>query len=335
MEAPAHPPIAPAAAGDLRAALAPIADDMRAVDTLIRDRLSSDVVLINTIADYIIAAGGKRLRPAIVLMVARALGYQGTHHIQLAAVIEFIHTATLLHDDVVDESDLRRGRSTANAMFGNAASVLVGDFLYSRSFQMMVETDNMRVMRILADATNRISEGEVLQLLNIHDPSVDEARYFGVIERKTATLFEAGARIAAVVAGADRSVEDACGLYGASLGRAFQIVDDILDYSGKTEDIGKQLGDDLREGKVTLPVIHALRAASTEDREFITTAIREGDGDFERITRIVVASGALEYSRELAQREVEAGIKAAQTLADSEHRNSLIHLLSFAINRDR
>ncbi|MEF9995114.1 MAG: polyprenyl synthetase family protein [Burkholderiaceae bacterium] len=335
MQASTQSPIAPAAAGDLRAVLAPIADDMRAVDTLIRDRLSSDVALINTIADYIIAAGGKRLRPAIVLMVARALGYQGSNHVLLAAVIEFIHTATLLHDDVVDESDLRRGRSTANAMFGNAASVLVGDFLYSRSFQMMVETDNMRVMRILADATNRISEGEVLQLLNIHDPSVDEARYFSVIERKTATLFEAGARIAAVAAGADRTVEDACGQYGASLGRAFQIVDDILDYSGKTEDIGKQLGDDLREGKVTLPVIHALRAVSAQDREFIATAIREGDGDFDRITRIVVNSGALEYSRELAQREVETGINAAKTLPDSAHRNSLIHLLSFAIDRDR
>ncbi|MEG0820168.1 MAG: polyprenyl synthetase family protein [Burkholderiaceae bacterium] len=335
MQASTQSPIAPAAAGDLRAVLAPIADDMRAVDTLIRDRLSSDVALINTIADYIIAAGGKRLRPAIVLMVARALGYQGSNHVLLAAVIEFIHTATLLHDDVVDESDLRRGRSTANAMFGNAASVLVGDFLYSRSFQMMVETDNMRVMRILADATNRISEGEVLQLLNIHDPSVDEARYFSVIERKTATLFEAGARIAAVAAGADRTVEDACGQYGASLGRAFQIVDDILDYSGKTEDIGKQLGDDLREGKVTLPVIHALRAVSAQDREFIATAIREGDGDFDRITRIVVNSGALEYSRELAQREVETGIEAAKTLPDSAYRNSLIHLLSFAIDRDR
>lgn len=332
METPVQTTVA---AGDMRAALAPIAADMSAVDQLIRDRLSSDVALINTIADYIVAAGGKRLRPAIVLMVARALGYQGSQHVLLAAVIEFIHTATLLHDDVVDESDLRRGRSTANAMFGNAASVLVGDFLYSRSFQMMVETDSLRVMRILADATNRISEGEVLQLLNIHDPSVDEERYFGVIERKTATLFEAGARIAAVIAGADAATEDACGTYGATLGRAFQIVDDILDYSGKTEEIGKQLGDDLREGKVTLPVIHALRQASAADREFIIEAIRSGDGDFARITEIVVTSGALEYSKAAAQREVEAGTAALGALPDSEFKNSLIQLLSFAIDRNR
>lgn len=332
MKNPAQNPVA---AGDMRAALAPIAADMQAVDELIRARLSSDVALINTIADYIVAAGGKRLRPAIVLMVARALGYRGDQHVLLAAVIEFIHTATLLHDDVVDESDLRRGRSTANAMFGNAASVLVGDFLYSRSFQMMVETDSLRVMRILADATNRISEGEVLQLLNIHDPSVDEERYFGVIERKTATLFEAGARIAAVIAGADATTEDSCGLYGATLGRAFQIVDDILDYSGKTEEIGKQLGDDLREGKVTLPVIHALRQASPADREFIAEAIRSGDGDFARITEIVVASGALEYSKAAAQREVAAGIAALSGLPDSEFKNSLIQLLSFAIDRNR
>lgn len=325
----------PASGGDLRAILAPIAEDMNAVDSLIRARLSSDVVLINTIADYIIGAGGKRMRPAIVLMIARALGYKGDHHVLLAAVIEFIHTATLLHDDVVDESDLRRGRSTANAAFGNAASVLVGDFLYSRSFQMMVETDNLRVMRILADATNRISEGEVLQLLNIHDPSVDEERYFGVIERKTATLFEAGARIGAVIAGADAATEDACGHYAACLGRAFQIVDDILDYSGKTEDIGKQLGDDLREGKVTLPVIHALRTAPEQDRQFIIDAIRSGDGDFGRITDIVIKSGALEYSRELALRELEAGTAAAKTLPQSEFQNSLIELLSFAVARDR
>jgi len=328
-----NPP--PASVGDLRAILAPIAQDMNAVDSLIRARLSSDVVLINTIADYIIGAGGKRMRPAIVLMIARALGYKGDHHVLLAAVIEFIHTATLLHDDVVDESDLRRGRSTANAAFGNAASVLVGDFLYSRSFQMMVETDNLRVMRILADATNRISEGEVLQLLNIHDPSVDEERYFGVIERKTATLFEAGARIGAVIAGADATTEDSCGNYAACLGRAFQIVDDILDYSGKTEDIGKQLGDDLREGKVTLPVIHALRTAPEQDRQFIIDAIRSGDGDFGRITEIVIQSGALEYSRELAWRELEAGTAAAKTLPQSEFQNSLIELLSFAVARDR
>ncbi len=258
------------AACELRDLLAPIAEDMLAVDAVIRDRLSSDVVLINTIADYIIGAGGKRLRPAVLLLVARALGYRGTAHVLLAAVIEFIHTATLLHDDVVDESDLRRGRSTANAMFGNAASVLVGDFLYSRSFQMMVDAGSMRVMRILADATNRIAEGEVLQLLNIHDPSVNEERYFSVVERKTATLVRGGSPYCR---GAGRvpmpANEERCAHYGACLGRAFQIADDMLDYSGHTEDIGKRLGDDLREGKVTLAAHSCLaqcRAIATRTR---------------------------------------------------------------------
>src|SRR5690606_28284672 len=216
---------------------------MKAVDAVIRDRLNSDVVLIRTIGDYIVGAGGKRMRPALLLLMAKALGYQGTQHHLLAAVVEFIHTATLLHDDVVDESDLRRGRATANAMFGNAASVLVGDFLYSRAFQMMVEVDHMRVMRILADATNRIAEGEVLQLMNVHDPSVDETRYRAVVERKTATLFEAAARLGAVICGADPESESACARYGASLGTAFQMIDDVLDYSGNAEDIGKRLGD--------------------------------------------------------------------------------------------
>jgi octaprenyl-diphosphate synthase len=320
---------------DLKAVLQPIASDMREVDTVIRARLDSDVVLINTVADYIIDAGGKRLRPAVLLLVARAVGYTGSAHVLLAAVIEFIHTATLLHDDVVDESDLRRGRSTANAMFGNAASVLVGDFLYSRSFQMMVDVGNMRVMRILADATNRIAEGEVLQLLNIHDPSVDEERYFGVVERKTATLFEAGARIAAVLAGASPELEERCARYGASLGRAFQITDDVLDYSGHAEDIGKRLGDDLREGKVTLPLIHALRSAVPEQRELVAQAVREGNGDFAAVARIVSENGSLAYSRSLAQREAAEGRSAIEALAPSECRDSLLHLLAFAVDRDR
>lgn len=327
-------PIEAAPPPDLKRLLAPVAEDMVAVDRCIRDRLGSEVPLVNTVADYIVAGGGKRLRPAVVLLTARALGYTGQHHVLLAAVIEFIHTATLLHDDVVDESSLRRGRATANATFGNAASVLVGDFLYSRAFQMMVEPGSLRVMQILADATNRIAEGEVLQLLNVHDPSVDEQRYFGVVERKTATLFEAGARIGAVIAGAAPSVEDACGRYAAGLGRAFQVIDDMLDYSGRTEDIGKNLGDDLREGKVTLPVIHALRHASAADRGAIEQAVRAGDGDFERISRIVVTSGALEYSREIALREADAAHRALEVLPATSYRDSLIHLMSFAVDRD-
>jgi octaprenyl-diphosphate synthase len=322
-------------APDLGTILAPIAADMQAVDAVIRERLSSDVALINTIAEYIIGAGGKRLRPAVVLLVARALGYRGTAHVLLAAVIEFIHTATLLHDDVVDESDLRRGRATANARFGNSASVLVGDFVYSRSFQMMVDAGSIRVMRILADATNRIAEGEVLQLLNVRDPSVDEERYFSVVERKTATLFEAGARISAVLAEADRTTEDRCAQYGASLGRAFQIVDDMLDYSGHTEEIGKRLGDDLREGKVTLPLIHALRSAAPEQRELVVRAVREGHGDFDAIAQIVCDNGSIAYSGKIALKEVEAAEGALRTLPESEYRESLLNLLAFAVARDR
>jgi octaprenyl-diphosphate synthase len=320
---------------DLRKLLAPIDDDLAGTDRVIRARLDSDVALINTVADYIVAAGGKRLRPAVLLLVARALGYRGEAHIQLAAVLEFIHTATLLHDDVVDESDLRRGKSTANALFGNAASVLVGDFLYSRSFQMMVQVGSMRVMQILANATNRIAEGEVLQLLNVHDPSVDEDRYFSVVERKTATLFEAGARIAAVLAGAAPDVEERCAAYGASLGRAFQIIDDVLDYSGQVDEIGKRLGDDLREGKVTLPLIHALRSSVREQREMVATAVREGNGDFAAIARIVTENGSLAYSRQLAQREADAGRQAILALPPSACRKSLLHLLAFAVDRDR
>jgi octaprenyl-diphosphate synthase len=263
------------------------------------------------------------------------LGYRGEKHANLAAVIEFIHTATLLHDDVVDESDMRRGRSTANAMFGNAASVLVGDFLYSRSFQMMVEAGSPRVMRIMADATNRIAEGEVLQLLNIHDPSVNEGRYFDVVERKTATLFEAGARIAAVIAGASADVEDICASYGASLGKAFQIIDDVLDYSGDSEEIGKRLGDDLREGKMTLPLIHALRCAAPAQRDFVTAAVRDGRGDFTTIARIVTENGSLDYSRALAVQEASSARAAMHALPQTIFKDSLLHLADFAIDRNR
>jgi octaprenyl-diphosphate synthase len=315
--------------------LAPVADDLRAVDREIRARLSSDVALIGTVADYIIAAGGKRLRPAVLLLLARALGYSGTLHVQLAAVIEFIHTATLLHDDVVDESDLRRGRATANARFGNPASVLVGDFLYSRAFQMMVEVGEMGVLRILADATNRIAEGEVLQLMSVHDPSVDERRYLEVVGRKTAALFEAAARIAAVIAGADSESEEAAASYGAGLGTAFQMIDDVLDYSGHVEDIGKRLGDDLREGKVTLPLIHAMHSCSDPQRQRIEQAIRDGGGDFAEIARIVQANGSIAYVRRRAGDESDRAAAAAQSLPASEYRDSLIQLNLFATSRDR
>jgi octaprenyl-diphosphate synthase len=320
---------------DAARVLAPVAGDMQEVDAVIRARLDSDVTLIRTVGDYIVGAGGKRLRPAVLLLIAGALGTRGPTAHGLAAVIEFIHTATLLHDDVVDESDLRRGRPTANAMFGNAASVLVGDFLYSRAFQMMVEAGSMRVMAILADATNRIAEGEVLQLLNIHDPTVDEERYLRVVERKTATLFEAAARIGAVIAGADPATESRCLRYGASLGTAFQIVDDILDYSGHAEELGKRLGDDLREGKVTLPIIYALRAASAKQRELIEAAIRDGGGDFVQIARVVHETGALDFSRARAEDEASAARAAASSLPESDFRVSLLDLIDLAIRRDR
>jgi octaprenyl-diphosphate synthase len=329
---PLPPPAPPIALPEL---LAPVADDMRAVDGTIRERLSSDVALIGSIGDYIIGAGGKRLRPAILLLIARALGYRGKSHVLLAAVVEFIHTATLLHDDVVDESDLRRGRPTSNAQFGNAASVLVGDFLYSRAFQMMVEAGSMRVMHILADATNRIAEGEVLQLLNIHDPTVDETRYLGVVERKTATLFEAAARVGAVLAGADTAIEDACARYGAAVGTAFQIIDDVLDYDGSAQNIGKRVGDDLREGKPTLPVIHALRAASPGQRAQVENAIRDGSGDFQQIAQIVHEHGSIEYARECARGQSAIGADALRRLPASVYRDRLLELTTFAMRRDR
>jgi octaprenyl-diphosphate synthase len=318
--------------------LAPIAGDMIEVDTVIRRRLDSDVILIRTIADYIIGAGGKRLRPAVLLLIGRALGGAGSTdsaHQELAATIEFIHTATLLHDDVVDDSQLRRGRPTSNAAFGNPASVLVGDFLYSRAFQMMVDVGSMRVMRILADATNRIAEGEVLQLLNVHDPSITEQRYMQVVERKTATLFEAAARIGAVLSGAQTGVEASCAVYGACLGRAFQIIDDVLDYSGNVEDLGKQLGDDLREGKATLPLIHALTTASGQQKALIEDAVREGGGsDFVAVAQIVQASGSLSYARRRAEHEAGLAHNAIALLPATVFRRSLIDLIRFAIERD-
>ncbi len=306
---------------------------MACLDRTIRQRLDSDVVLIRTVAEYIVGAGGKRLRPAVLMLVARALGYSGAAHHALAMVIEFIHTATLLHDDVVDESALRRGRPTANAAFGNSASVLVGDFLYSRAFQVMVEVSNLRILEILANATNRIAEGEVLQLMSIHDPSVDESRYFSVVERKTATLFEAAARIAAVLAGASAEVEARCARYGASLGTAFQIVDDVLDYAGDVSSLGKQIGDDLREGKMTLPLIHALRTADGADRATLESAVRTGEADFQSVAAVVRRLGSIDYANRRARDEAQAAHEAVTALAPSVYRRSLLDLNSFALQR--
>jgi octaprenyl-diphosphate synthase len=318
-----------------RAFNAPIAADTAAVDALIRRELHSDVALVNQIAEYIISAGGKRIRPALVLLFANAWGYHGRDHLALAAIVEFIHTATLLHDDVVDESSLRRGRETANALFGNAASVLVGDFLYSRSFQMMVGINNMRVMRILADATNVIAEGEVLQLLNMHDPDVSEARYLQVIRSKTAKLFEAAAQLGALIAGAPEDQVEAAAEYGRSLGTAFQLIDDVLDYSGNAVDIGKNVGDDLREGKPTLPLIYLMQHGTPEQRELVRSCIEHGDeAHFGAVLAAVTESGALNYTRQQAE---IAARKASDTIArisPSDFKNSLLQLCAFAVDRN-
>ncbi|AKM30132.1 octaprenyl diphosphate synthase [Pandoraea faecigallinarum] len=314
--------------------LAAIADDMRAVDQLIRHRLASEVVLINQISEYIINSGGKRLRPALLLLVSGALGVSSPARYELAAVIEFIHTSTLLHDDVVDESDLRRGKQTANALFGNAASVLVGDFLYSRSFEMMVSVDNMRVMQILARATNVIAEGEVLQLLNMHDPDVDEARYLQVIKYKTATLFEAATQLAAVLANADAQTEAAVREYGGRLGTAFQLMDDWLDYAGDTDAMGKNAGDDLREGKPTLPLIHVLQHGTDEERALVREAIENGGTDkFEPILAAITRTGALDYTLARAKEEADAAAQTISALPPSHYKNSLLELCSYSIAR--
>lgn len=304
--------------------LAPIADDMEQINRVIRQSLSSDVLLINQIAEYIIGAGGKRLRPALLLLVAGALGDASSHRHTLAAVVEFIHTATLLHDDVVDESELRRGRKTANALFGNAASVLVGDYLYSRSFEMMVGVGKMRVMEILSEATTIISEGEVLQLLNMHDADVDESRYMQVIRYKTAKLFEASARLGAVLAGADASIEAAAAEYGRRIGTAFQIMDDWLDYAGTAESMGKNAGDDLREGKPTLPLIHLLEHGTPEQRTLAREAIEQGGTDrFDTIFDAITRSGALDHTLECARQEAQAAADAIFSFPSSIFKNSL------------
>ena len=312
-----------------------IGPDMKAVDAVIRDRLYSDVVLVRQVAEYIISSGGKRMRPALVLLAAGALNYQGKHHHELAAVVEFIHTATLLHDDVVDESSLRRGRDTANAMFGNAASVLVGDFLYSRAFQMMVQVEDMRVMRVLSDATNIIAEGEVLQLMNCHDADVDEERYLQVIHYKTAKLFEAAAQLGAIVGGATPEQEQGLAAYGMHLGTAFQLVDDVLDYSGAEAETGKHLGDDLAEGKPTLPLIYVMRHGSTEQAACVRQAIEQGGRDeFPAVLAAIKATGALDYTRKQAGREAELACAAIQSLPPSNYKKALLELSSFAVQRN-
>ncbi len=312
-----------------------VAADMEAVNRLIRERLSSDVVLINQISEHIIAAGGKRLRPMLVLLAARALGYAGVDHLQMAAIIEFIHTSTLLHDDVVDESDLRRGRKTANALWGNAASVLVGDFLYSRSFQLMVELDRMPVMRILANTTNAIAEGEVLQLLHVHNPDTDEAAYLRVIERKTAVLFAAATRLGALLAGASEAEQTAMERFGLALGFAFQIADDVLDYTADAATLGKNLGDDLAEGKATLPLIHALTRVDGERRVRIATAIEQGDTSaLPDIVSAIRASGSLDYSQLAARRYADDAVAALEGLPESPQLAALRGLALYSVERE-
>jgi octaprenyl-diphosphate synthase len=311
-------------------------DDMAQVDQVIRLRLRSEVALVNQVAEYIIASGGKRLRPAMVVLCANALGYRGSHHHELAAVVEFIHTATLLHDDVVDESALRRGRDTANALFGNAASVLVGDFLYSRAFQMMVSVQDMHIMEILAEATNVIAEGEVLQLMNCNDPDISEEAYLRVIRYKTAKLFEASGRLGAVVAQAGSEVEAALGRYGMHLGTAFQLVDDVLDYSGNAEQTGKNVGDDLAEGKPTLPLLHVMRHGTPEQAAKVRHAIEQGTAEeFTEILAAIQSTGALDYTRDCARKEARVAADALNCLPDSVYKDALIELCGFAVDRDR
>jgi octaprenyl-diphosphate synthase len=311
-----------------------IADDMRQVDAVISDRLDSGVALVGQVSHYIISAGGKRLRPALLLLVCGALGFRGNQRFNLAAVIEFIHTATLLHDDVVDESALRRGRPTANENFGNPASVLVGDFLYSRAFQMMLDAGNMRIMEILAEATNVIAEGEVLQLMNMHDASLDETSYLRIVRSKTAKLFEASARLGAVLAGSPPGLELACAEYGQALGTAFQVIDDVLDYDGDVQEMGKNLGDDLREGKTTLPLIAAMQRGSPAQRELVRHAIERGAVDqLDSIVAIVRETGALDVTRNAAAAEAQRAIDCAKQLPANAYSDALLQLAAQLLRR--
>ncbi len=321
-------------AASLNTVLDLIASDMREVDKVIAQRLASGVPLVGEVSRYIIAAGGKRLRPVLLLLVCGALGYRAAQRFNLAAVVEFIHTATLLHDDVVDDSTLRRGRATANQSFGNPASVLVGDFLYSRAFQMMVDAGDMRIMQILADATNVIAEGEVLQLMNMHDASLDEAAYLLVIRSKTAKLFEASARLGAVLAQAGPEVEQACADYGQALGTAFQVIDDLLDYDGDAGEMGKNLGDDLREGKATLPLIAAMHRGTQVQRQTIRNAIESGsETELEHIIEIVRRTGALDVTREAAAAEARRAMNAAQRLPSNPYTDGLLQLAAQLLER--
>lgn len=310
------------------------AADRLAVDQLISDSLESDVVLVSQVSEYIVMSGGKRLRPLVVLLAARALGYEGKQHIRAATIVEFIHTATLLHDDVVDSSSRRRGQDSANTVFGNQASVLVGDFLYSRAFQMMVNIGNMRVMQILADATNTIAAGEVMQLMNVHDPKTTEDDYRQVIYRKTARLFEAGAQIAAVLNGKGGEIESSMINYGRHLGTAFQLVDDALDYDASADELGKNIGDDLAEGKATLPLIYAMKEGSSEDRKIIRDAILEGGLDqLDRITAIIKSTGALQYTANKAREAADNAISSLGRVPESKYKQALIDIAELSIQR--
>ena len=310
------------------------ATDIKAVDALIESSLASDVALVSQVSQYIVMSGGKRLRPLLVLLASRGLGYEGEQHVRAAAIIEFIHTATLLHDDVVDSSERRRGKDSANTVFGNQASVLVGDFLYSRAFQMMVDIGDMRVMQILADATNTIAAGEVMQLMNVHDPEISEADYRQVIYRKTAKLFEAGAQIAAVLAAQSDTVETALRDYGRHLGTAFQLVDDALDYDATADELGKNIGDDLAEGKATLPLIYAMAHASKSDSDIIRNAVLEGGLEqLPEITNTIHATGALEYTAAKAREAADLAIQAAGVLPHSKYRQALIDIAELSIQR--
>jgi octaprenyl-diphosphate synthase len=323
--------IAPLSFSDVQAM---VQEDMRAVDALIRRRLGSDVMLVNQVAEHIVAAGGKRLRPMLVLLAARAAGYRGSDHHQAAAIVEFIHTATLLHDDVVDESGLRRGRQTANALFGNAASVLVGDYLYSRAFQLMVELDRMRIMQVLADTTNAIAEGEVLQLMHVGNPDTDEAAYLRVIERKTAVLFAAACRIGAILAGAAAPIETALADYGMALGYAFQIADDVLDYTSDADTLGKNVGDDLAEGKPTLPLIHALRHSAPERAQALRRVIETGGLEsLDLVIDAIRSSGALEYTERRAGEYARRALSLLDSLPRNAETAALATLAEYSVAR--
>ena len=319
---------------DLKEILSPIAGDMQEVDALIRQRLASDVVLINQLGEYIVKSGGKRLRPAVVLLAARACGHVDRSHSLLAAIIEFIHTATLLHDDVVEGSDLRRGKDTANALWGNEASVLTGDFLYSRAFQMMVDLESMTVMKTLADTTNTIAEGEVLQLMNVNDPDVDENRYMQVIWRKTAVLFEAGTRLGAHIAGANETTAQALADYGLHLGTAFQLIDDALDYNADVKELGKNLGDDLAEGKPTLPLIHVMENGTEAEASLVREAIIQGSLDhLDAVLSAIESNKSIAYTSARAEEEANKAIAALSALPESPYKSCLEAIARFSVSR--